>query len=108
MSKLRELCFRDCIKSFSFVHKKTFIKFCSTFLAKSLGVSLKNFSKKSSMCRKVSFFWKKTFFFYFPELRSERVGKEADIRILSFLYIHYNIKRKASEPKQMNWKSSKM
>ena len=54
----------------------------------------------------VSFFLKKLFL-DFPELRLGRVGKQAGIGILPF-FIHYYIKRKASETKPMNWKCSKI
>ena len=53
-----------------------------------------------------SFIFLKKLFLDFRELRLERVGKQAYICILSF--IHYNVKRKASEPKQMNWKNSEI
>ena len=52
------------------------------------------------------FIFFKKLFLDLTELRLGRVGKQADICILSF--IHYNIKRKTSEPKQMNWKNSKI
>ena len=46
------------------------------------------------------FIFLKKLFLDFPKLRLGRVGKQADIRILSFFYTSY-IKRKASETKQM-------
>ena len=55
--------------------------------------------QESSICPEVSFY--KKAFFGFLELSLRRVGKQADI-------IHYNIKRKASEPTQINWKNSKI
>ena len=48
-----------------------------------------------------SFVFLKMLFFGFPELRLWRVGKHAEIRVLS-VFIYYNTKRKATEPKQMN------
>ena len=50
-------------------------------------------------------FFKKKGFLDFPELSLGRVGKQGDICILSF--IQYNIKRKASEPKQITGKTKK-
>ena len=44
----------------------------------------------------------------FPELRLGRVGKQADIRILSFIQVIHYIKRKAIGPKQMKRKKSKI
>ena len=53
----------------------------------------------------VSFFLKKSFF-EFPKLRLGRIGKWADICIQYFLPVmQYNVKSKASELKQMNWKA---
>ena len=72
--------------------RNSFIKFCPTSLTKYYKkfqelLTSRNFigkpHRKSLICPKVSFFLKKLFL-DFRELRSGRVGKQADIHILLF------------------------